>query len=343
MDLEVGKQIKRLRIEKGVTQEELAKYFGVSYQAISKWENNITSPDIQLLPHIASYFGVTIDELFKISTEENLKRIENAIDETHFISDEKFNSYKSFLLQLIRNEPKNSKAYYVLASLYLKRSECDKEISSIYIKQALNYEPFNKDYHSVLVKSENGAAGDWYCSCNFELIKFYKEFTNKYPNYRAGHAFLFDQLIHDKRLDEASEVLNHMKSIENYVEHSFFEGDIEFEKGNLDKASEIWDKALEQFNNNWAAYFIRAERYLKLSKYEKAIEHYKKSIDYSKSPRMIDADIAIAEIAELIGDYKLAINARKHEIKILKEDYHILSGESVDKPLREIERLNSMI
>ena len=62
----LGERIADLRRERGITQENLAGIIGVSAQAISKWENNATMPDIMLLPIIADTLGVTIDELFGI-------------------------------------------------------------------------------------------------------------------------------------------------------------------------------------------------------------------------------------------------------------------------------------
>lgn len=57
-------QIRTLRKNKGLTQEQLAERLGVSYQAVSKWENELTCPDIALVPLIAEVFRVSIDELF---------------------------------------------------------------------------------------------------------------------------------------------------------------------------------------------------------------------------------------------------------------------------------------
>ncbi len=59
----IGANIKRLRINKGVTQEQLGDALGVSSQAVSKWENEATLPDILSLPKLADYFGISIDEL----------------------------------------------------------------------------------------------------------------------------------------------------------------------------------------------------------------------------------------------------------------------------------------
>ena len=59
----IGSNISVLRKQKGVTQEELASYVGVSAQAVSKWENGGV-PDTELLPKIADYFEISIDKLF---------------------------------------------------------------------------------------------------------------------------------------------------------------------------------------------------------------------------------------------------------------------------------------
>ncbi len=59
----LGHRIARLRLMKGMTQERLANIAHVSAQAVSKWENDQSYPDILLLPVLADTFGVTIDEL----------------------------------------------------------------------------------------------------------------------------------------------------------------------------------------------------------------------------------------------------------------------------------------
>lgn len=60
----IGKNIAELRKSSGMTQEQLAETLGVSAQSISKWENEVTMPDIMLLPVIAGCFDITVDELY---------------------------------------------------------------------------------------------------------------------------------------------------------------------------------------------------------------------------------------------------------------------------------------
>lgn len=64
MNETMGAIIARKRKELGLTQEQLANTLNISFQAVSKWENELSSPDISTLPLLADLFGVTIDELF---------------------------------------------------------------------------------------------------------------------------------------------------------------------------------------------------------------------------------------------------------------------------------------
>ena len=66
----LGKRIAMLRKEKGLTQEQLAEKVGVSAQAVSKWENDVSCPDITILPLLADILGVTVDELLGVKPIE---------------------------------------------------------------------------------------------------------------------------------------------------------------------------------------------------------------------------------------------------------------------------------
>ncbi len=68
MNLPIGKNIKELRISAGLTQRALAYKLRVSVQAVSKWEQERSLPDITLLPDIAKLFSVSIDRLFNDAT-----------------------------------------------------------------------------------------------------------------------------------------------------------------------------------------------------------------------------------------------------------------------------------
>ena len=76
--MNLGLNIKKYRLSKDMTQEELAEYTGVSSRAVSRWENGITFPDISILLILANIFEVTVDELLDVDVykkEQDIKRI----------------------------------------------------------------------------------------------------------------------------------------------------------------------------------------------------------------------------------------------------------------------------
>ncbi len=71
MNTTLGKRIATLRREKELKQDELAEKLGISPQAVSKWENDQTCPDISLLPLLSKILGVSVDELLTGKKEES--------------------------------------------------------------------------------------------------------------------------------------------------------------------------------------------------------------------------------------------------------------------------------
>ena len=61
--LKIAENIVGLRKKKGVTQDEMASFLGVTKASVSKWENGQSMPDIMMLPQLATYFDVTVDAL----------------------------------------------------------------------------------------------------------------------------------------------------------------------------------------------------------------------------------------------------------------------------------------
>ena len=87
MQIEIGNKIRQLRQRDGRKQEDLANALGVTNQAVSRWEASGGYPDMEMIPAIANYFNVSIDELFGYSSDRQAKlqsilvRAEKAINE----------------------------------------------------------------------------------------------------------------------------------------------------------------------------------------------------------------------------------------------------------------------
>ncbi len=121
MEMNIGKKIRELRQQMGRTQTEIAEVFGVSPQAVSRWENGTVYPDMELIPSIANYFGVTIDSLFGYQSQRET-RINAIIEEANNLAvyDNGRDVNIEKRLTLLRNGlvefPGNEKIMYELAA-----------------------------------------------------------------------------------------------------------------------------------------------------------------------------------------------------------------------------------
>ena len=77
MEINLGSKIRQLRKVRGMSQEVLAQAMGVSFQCVSKWENAVTVPDVTMIPAIASFFGVSTDELFDFNLMEQEQKVQD--------------------------------------------------------------------------------------------------------------------------------------------------------------------------------------------------------------------------------------------------------------------------
>ncbi|MBR5219739.1 MAG: helix-turn-helix transcriptional regulator [Clostridia bacterium] len=75
-------KLKELRRAKNITQEQLAGYLCVSAQAVSRWECGTACPDISMLPQIAGFFEITVDELLSVNEQEKRREIDTLVAET---------------------------------------------------------------------------------------------------------------------------------------------------------------------------------------------------------------------------------------------------------------------
>lgn len=337
--MNIGRKIKSLRLQKSVTQEDLAVHLSISPQAISKWENQVTTPDIQLLPQLSAFFGVTIDELFDMADEMHFERIENMLENKRILSKTDYAYAQNFLKEKIDHEEYRGKSLTLLAGIHNHEANRHHEQAEYYAKEALKENPTLKDNHVALMWAQRGTVADWNFANHYKRIEFYKEFVKENPDYARGYLYLLDELIADGRLEEAEEALSQMKKAEDDCRVKMYEGSIAWARGKQEEAFLIWENMVQEEKENWLVYAYLSDKYAANAMYEKTIELNKKAFALQPSPKYVDSAMCIAHIHEIMGEYEKAIEAWKEYISQLETEWNVVEGEAVDEPNREIARL----
>ena len=337
----IGMNIKQLRQEKHIKQDTLADAVGVSAQAVSKWETGASDPDIALLPKLANYFGVSIDELFEVPKAERMERIQNMIWDERRIAPETFDRTVAYLEGVLKEDPKDAEALCRMAELYNHRAHSDHENASYYAERALEDDPKDENNAwAAYLEANNAPCGDNWLDNHFSVIRFIRAFVEKHPDDRYAKIILAENLLADHRLDEAEAAIAQMKKDDAFLDYS---AKLAFMKGDREEALKLWKKAAADYPNRWQATDALGEGFLALGMYEEALDAFEKSFTMQSAPRYTDGLFARAQVHEEIGDIEGAIEDRKRIIECLKTDYDVTDGESVDENLREIERLKGLL
>ena len=341
--MEIGNQIKALRLRRGITQEAMAKHFGITAQAVSKWERGVATPDISMLPEISAYFGVTIDELFALSDDTRMERIRNMLWDVRFLNPADAENEKQFLLEKAKREPENGAPYALLAELENHLAQEHQEIAAGYAKDALLRDSENWDSLSELRQAMGGKSSDWNFSNHYKLINYCKEFVERHPKNWHGYLFLLDQLIDDYRLDEAKIYCEKLAAINKTYRVPLYQGMIAWQEGLREKAFEIWAQMEKDFPEDWCVWHHIGDYLVHSGRMDEAMTYYRKALEVQKAPRLLDPCEAMAQLCEIRGDHKGAIAALKEQLELMEEEWHITEGESVDAISREIARLEKKL
>ena len=180
--MELGKKIKQLRFKAGLTQEQLADKLGIGAQSVSKWENAVAMPDITTLPLLAEIFGVSIDDLFDLTTEQRLNRIENRMDAEEELPADIFREFESFLHSELNDAKNQKRATELLAYLYWHRMNAEAQKAARYAKEAIRRAPNEKSCQWILNKTDNHAVWDWNMANHTKAVNFYRELVDANPD-----------------------------------------------------------------------------------------------------------------------------------------------------------------
>ena len=322
--MELGNKIKQLRLKANLTQEALAEKLNISSQSISKWEYGITMPDITLLPDLSEIFGITIDELFDLSVEQKLTRIESKLDIDDNLLNSDFRDIEDYLKSIINDEKYQYKATYLMAYLYTNRLMSDSKIIKKYAQKGILLDPNKKEFQWMLGKTGNYECWDWDISNHTAAINFYRDVYNQNKSSSLTLCFLIDNLLADNRADEAEMYVKEYERLrpDNIAMIYAYKAGIALARYDEKLADSIINELEEEYGDNPNCLFEIAQYYAKKAQYEKAINYYEESFEKdTKRPRYIDALLSIADIYDIMGNIKKEVETYDRIIACSKDEW----------------------
>ena len=339
--MEMGKEIRRLRDARGITQEGLAQALNVTAQTVSKWECGSSMPDVQTLPQIAVYFGVTIDQLFAMDPGQQMERIENRIYSLGLIDGAEERQLAQQLGAYSENPDLRGQAALTLARLYNHQAEQYRMLAARHGRDAVEKTGGDRDAVSELALAWGSYIPDWNVRNHHALIEWFGDYCRRNPGNRCTLMWLLDNLIDDRRLTEAREWLKKLAAMDHTFRVPMYGYMIALAAGEKEEAENRLKELESMENQEWCWAVTLGDIYTLRQEYDKAIEWYRKGQEMQPSPKFTDSARSIAHICEIRGDKAGAIAAYREELRLQREEWGIVSGEEREAIEREIQKLQA--
>ena len=337
--MEMGKEIRRLRNNRGLTQEALAAALNVSAQTVSKWECGNSIPDVQLLPEIAVFFGVTIDRLFAMSPEQQMERIENRIYSRGMFDEAEERQLEQQLHAFAEDPAHEGRAKLLLTELYNNQAEQYRLLAVETGKEAVEKSRGDRDAVSELANAWGSYIPDWGIRNHHALIAWFSDYCRRNPKNRTALMWLLDNLIDDRRLAEAEEWLEKLAVMDSSFRVPLYRYLIAQAAGDNTEAERQLHTLETMQGQEWCWATTLGDICTQRQEYDKAIEWYRKGQALQPSPKYTDSAMSIAHICEIRGDRDGAIAAYREQLRLMREEWGIVSGEGCNAVERAIQKL----
>ncbi len=339
--MELGKRIRQLRFKAGLTQEQLAEKLGVVPQSVSKWENAAAMPDITSLPLLAEIFGVSIDDLFDLTAGQRLNRIEHRLETEEELPQELFWEYEEFLKSQLPSKQHGRRATELIAYLYWHRMNACAQKVRRYAKDAVRLAPGEKGCQWMLQMAEGHAVWDWNAANHAAAIDFYRELVEANPDSTLPCTYLLDNLIADRRVDEAEEALARL--CERHGRPTIcqvYRAHIALARFDELKADRIMQELIDAHPHDSDVLFEAAQYFAKKGDYDQALAYYERSFGSDRRrPRFQDALQGIARIHRIRGDRRKAAETYDRIIDLLQGEWGFTEETALKQAQAEKARL----
>ncbi len=248
--MNLGNKIRELRRERNLTQEQLANALNISAQAVSKWEMDASYPDMTMIPTIAAFFKVSLDELFDFDVKNVDKEIEDIRLEFNKYFWGNFEKAEQILLDGLKLYPASIQLKTELFELYAYNVDRGDEL----INKA-----FELGSHIISVSQ------DVFCTCRT----------------KANIIHIYTYLENEKGEDHYEDIKNIIETLP-YMYPYMIRDKMRLSAYHI-KGEEGMKEAKDLKNIEWQEFFIACDqvghRYFDMGDYENAMIHFQESVD----------------------------------------------------------------
>ena len=276
----INDNIRSLRMQRKLSQEAFGELLGVSGQAVSKWEQGLTSPDISLLPAIAECFGVTIDSLFQGTDDRRYPGYGSERNELLAIytgengTDVDFARAEEAFRERILRGKATTEDYVNYGILYRVRAHRDVKTALRYFRLAVSEGDHQRDQYWMtahqcithLLESTGRLE---------EAVEEHRKWCETEPDCAWAYVSYAHALERSGKLEQACEVITKALDIcEDDANVQTMAGDLFAKAGKYEAAVAHWDKAFELDRSCISCLFSKAEMYADIGEVGKAITEY---------------------------------------------------------------------
>lgn len=285
--MKLGANIRACRLEARLSQEELGARLGISGQAVSKWEQGVTSPDLTVLPLLSEIFGVTIDSLFRDQPERiysgyGSRRAELAANYSHSGSEEDFNAAAQAYAEVILNGSPAVDDYRSYALLHNLRARRDAETAIRYYRRAIAEGAQKRDIHWMSAHQELTHLLQWTGRLN-EAVFDWQEWCQREPDCCWAHVSYAHAL--ELTCDSTAACEEAMTAVSlnpDDLNAQTLAGDLLGKLGRLEEACLHWERAFEIDPTQISCLFSMAEAFAAAGRTQDAVSQFRRILQWLK-------------------------------------------------------------
>ena len=295
--------LKKFRLAKGFTQEQVAEKLSVNSQTVSRWECGTTLPDVLTLPTLARLYEVTVDDFYKkksVAYENFAQRLASVYEQSR--DPEDFMRCRAEYLRLMKENELSTEDKWLYGWIHKSMMNTCKDVAVEWLDKAVNDNP-------------DADPSNHHLAC-MQRIKFY---------FSIGKG---DEIIAEQ-VEKAKQNPSSPRDADNLIVALIF-------ADKYDEAYAVFKEAVEKFSNDWRMYIHGGDIAKKLEKYDEALEYYNKAGEIGTY--FCDELYCKAGLYEDMGDF---INACEQYLKIaatLRARGYDIEADAAEKDARDLKK-----